>query len=85
MELNLLNFCNTKSDVAVLCEIKVGLSLVRALLYVARPVPCKLGKLSDSGLYRDVEQYTASTFPGVLIVQLGSPMYFANSTYIKER
>ncbi|XP_061366494.1 probable sulfate transporter 3.5 [Gastrolobium bilobum] len=63
----------------------VGLSVVRALLYVARPATCKIGKLSDLGVYRDVEQYTASTFPGVLIIELGSPVYFANSVYIKER
>lgn len=65
---------------------KVGLGILRALLYVARPATCKLGKLSDSGLYRDVEQYTnSSTIPGVLIIQVGSPVYFSNATYIKER
>ncbi|CAL0322200.1 unnamed protein product [Lupinus luteus] len=63
----------------------VGLGVIRALLYVARPAPCKLGKISDLGLYRDVEQYDTSTFPGVLIVQLGSPIYFANAIYVKER
>ncbi|XP_004512962.1 probable sulfate transporter 3.5 [Cicer arietinum] len=66
--------------------ISVGLGILRALLYVARPATCKLGKLSDSGLYRDVEQYTnSSTIPGVLIIQVGSPVYFSNATYIKER
>ncbi|OIW03666.1 hypothetical protein TanjilG_30730 [Lupinus angustifolius] len=63
----------------------VGLGLIRALLYVARPAPCKLGKISDLGLYRDVEQYDTTKFPGVLIVQLGSPIYFANAIYVKER
>lgn len=53
---------------------------------MARPASCKLGKLSDSGLYRDVEQYSnASRVPGVLALQIGSPVYFSNSTYIKER
>ncbi|KAK7291453.1 hypothetical protein RIF29_06612 [Crotalaria pallida] len=65
--------------------ISVSLGLLRALLYVARPAPCKLGKLSDSGVYRDIEQYSASTFPGVLIIQVGSPIYFANANYVKER
>ncbi|KAI9128695.1 hypothetical protein K1719_000178 [Acacia pycnantha] len=65
----------------------IGLGLLRGLLYVARPATCKLGKIPNSSdLYRDVEQYPVSTvFPGVLIVQLGSPIYFANSSYIKER
>ncbi|XP_028804965.1 probable sulfate transporter 3.5 [Neltuma alba] len=64
----------------------VGLALLRALLYVARPATCKLGRLSDSGLYRDVEQYpNSSNVHGVLIIQIGSPLYYANSNYIKER
>ncbi|MED6111227.1 putative sulfate transporter 3.5 [Stylosanthes scabra] len=67
--------------------ISIALSIVRALLYVARPATCKLGKLDDSSAsYRDVDQYTAATtFPGVLIIQLGSPIYFANAIYVKER
>ncbi|WJX30022.1 putative sulfate transporter 3.5 [Trifolium repens] len=66
--------------------ISVGLGLLRGLLYTARPAACKLGKLPDSGLYRDVEQYSnASTVPGVLIILVGSPVYFSNSTYLKER
>ncbi|KAJ1437949.1 sulfate anion transporter, conserved site [Sesbania bispinosa] len=71
------------SDVGFM--LSVGLSVLRALLHVARPAACKLGKLPDLDIYRDVEQYTVSTFPGVLILQLGSPIYFANSSYIKER
>ncbi|XP_059634979.1 probable sulfate transporter 3.5 [Cornus florida] len=66
--------------------ISVGLCLLRALLYVARPATCKLGNLPNSGLFRDVEQYPgAKEFPGILILKLGSPIYFANSNYIKER
>lgn len=66
--------------------ISVSLGILRALLYVARPNTCKLGKLPDSGLYLDVEQYSkASTVPGVLILQVGSPVYFSNATYLKER
>ncbi|CAL0312465.1 unnamed protein product [Lupinus luteus] len=65
--------------------LSLGLGLVRAALYVARPGTCRLGKLPDVGLYRDVEHYTTSTFQGVLIVQLGSPIHFANSNYVRER
>nr|TKS13478.1 sulfate transporter [Populus alba] len=65
---------------------KVGLALLRALLYVARPAACKLGKLPDSTLYRDTEQYAeASGPPGILAIQLGSPIYYANGNYIRER
>ncbi|CAI8594812.1 unnamed protein product [Vicia faba] len=66
--------------------ISVGLGLIRGLLYLARPASCKLGKLADSGIYRDVEHYSnASTVPGILVLQIGSPVYFSNSTYLKER
>ncbi|KAK2978242.1 hypothetical protein RJ640_024275 [Escallonia rubra] len=64
----------------------VGLALIRALLYIARPATCKLGNIPDSALYRDIEQYPGATgTPGMLILQLGSPIYFANSGYIRER
>ncbi|KAF5459076.1 hypothetical protein F2P56_023064, partial [Juglans regia] len=66
--------------------LQVGFSLIRALLYVARPASCKLGKVPNSTIYRDTEQYPDSAdLKGILVLQLGSPIYFANSTYIRER
>ncbi|KAA8523095.1 hypothetical protein F0562_009518 [Nyssa sinensis] len=66
--------------------LSVGLAILRALLYVARPATCKLGNIPNSALFRDVEQYPgAKGVPGILILQLGSPIYFANCTYIRER
>ncbi|XP_041006687.1 probable sulfate transporter 3.5 [Juglans microcarpa x Juglans regia] len=66
--------------------ISVGFSLIRALIYVARPASCKLGKVPNSTIYRDMEQYPDSAdLKGILVLQLGSPIYFANSTYIRER
>ncbi|KAL3825143.1 hypothetical protein ACJIZ3_021172 [Penstemon smallii] len=66
--------------------ISVGLALIRAMLYIARPATCKLGNIPDSNLYRDIEQYPVATAtPGMLVLQLGSPIYFANGTYVKER
>ncbi|KAF8036440.1 hypothetical protein BT93_C2223 [Corymbia citriodora subsp. variegata] len=71
-------------DVGLLMS--VGLAILRALLYVARPATCKLGNMPDSTLYRDIEQYPAATgIPGILILKLGSPIYFANCSYLKER
>ncbi|CAN4096375.1 unnamed protein product [Withania somnifera] len=64
----------------------VGLSLVRALLYVARPPTCKLGNITDTSAFRDIEQYPGSNgTPGMLILKLGSPIYFPNSNYVRER
>ncbi|KAJ4835633.1 putative sulfate transporter 3.5 [Turnera subulata] len=66
--------------------LSVGLALLRALLYVARPATCKLGKIPDSVLYRDAEQYPGvTTDPRILALQLGSPIYYANANYIRER
>jgi len=60
--------------------------LVRALLYIARPASSKLANMPDTSLYRDVEQYPgAIDVPRTLIVQIGSPIYFANSGYMRER
>ncbi|OWM66015.1 hypothetical protein CDL15_Pgr015441 [Punica granatum] len=45
----------------------VGLSVIRALLYVARPATCKLGNVPDSILFRDIEQYPGSNeIPGMV-------------------
>ncbi|KAG0492145.1 hypothetical protein HPP92_005543 [Vanilla planifolia] len=64
----------------------VALSVLRSLLHVARPATHKLGNVAGTELYRDVEQYPDSTtIPGVLILQLGSPIYFASASYLKER
>ncbi|KAL6274670.1 hypothetical protein ACE6H2_025362 [Prunus campanulata] len=64
----------------------VVLGLVRALLYVARPGTCKLGRLPDSVLYRDIEQYPdAARNSGIIVLQIGSPIYFANGNYVRER
>ncbi|XP_009757060.1 probable sulfate transporter 3.5 isoform X3 [Nicotiana sylvestris] len=66
--------------------LSVGLALIRALLYIARPATCKLGLISETGLYRDVEQYPdANGIAGFLILKLGSPIYFANCNYVRER
>ncbi|XP_043699315.1 probable sulfate transporter 3.5 [Telopea speciosissima] len=67
--------------------VSVGLSIIRALLYVARPGTAKLGNIPRSmTIFRDIEQYPSATdVPGTLILQLGSPIYFANSSYIKEK
>ncbi|URD73890.1 STAS domain, partial [Musa troglodytarum] len=64
----------------------VGLSILRALLYVARPTTCKLGNIKGTEAYCDVEQYPDSVlFPNILILKLGSPIYYASAGYLKER
>ncbi|OAY84870.1 Sulfate transporter 3.1 [Ananas comosus] len=64
----------------------VGLSIIRALLYVARPTTCRLGNIRGTELFRDAKQYPDSlSLPNILILKLGSPIYFANAGYLRER
>ncbi|KAE8793931.1 putative sulfate transporter 3.5 [Hordeum vulgare] len=64
----------------------VGLSVLRALLYVARPATFKLGTIRGTEVFRDVKQYpNAKSVPNILVLQLGSPIYFVNAGYLRER
>ncbi|KAJ8431234.1 hypothetical protein Cgig2_020779 [Carnegiea gigantea] len=73
-------------DMDIGLGLSVFLAIIRTLLYAARPASCKLGNIPDTNLYRDVEQYpVASGTSGILILQLGSPVFFSNSSYVRER
>lgn len=66
--------------------IAVALSTLRVLLFVARPRTNVLGHVPNSICYRSVDQYpSAQTVPGVLILDIGAPIYFANAGYLRER
>ncbi|KAI5680229.1 hypothetical protein M9H77_01456 [Catharanthus roseus] len=66
--------------------IAVALSLLRVLLFVARPKTLVLGNLPETKIYRSVDQYSnAKTVPGLLLLQIDAPIYFANSSYLRER
>ncbi|KAJ3671076.1 hypothetical protein LUZ60_008502 [Juncus effusus] len=76
----------------VFCNLMIGLGLsvvlgiIRALLYVARPTTCKMGNINGGEIYCDVAQYPDAYPPhNMLILQVGSPIYFANSDYLRER
>ncbi|KAG6382581.1 hypothetical protein SASPL_157746 [Salvia splendens] len=64
----------------------IGLSVLRVLLFIARPRTLVLGNLPDSKVYRNVHHYQqAQTVPGILILEIDAPIYFANSNYLRER
>ncbi|KAG7028882.1 Sulfate transporter 3.1 [Cucurbita argyrosperma subsp. argyrosperma] len=66
--------------------IAVALSVLRVLLMIARPRTLVLGNIPNSTIYRSIDQYpTAEHVPGILILQLEAPIYFANSNYLRER
>ncbi|KAK9067600.1 hypothetical protein SSX86_011711 [Deinandra increscens subsp. villosa] len=66
--------------------VAVALSLLRVLMFVSRPRTSTLGHIPDSSIYRSTDQYqNAKTVPGILILQIDAPIYFANSSYLRER
>ncbi|RXH78175.1 hypothetical protein DVH24_001693 [Malus domestica] len=66
--------------------IAVAVSLLRVLLFVARPRTFALGNIPNSSIYRSIDQYpVANNIPGVLILQIDAPIYFANANYLRER
>lgn len=65
---------------------QVAISLLRLLLFVARPKTFVLGNLPNSMAYRNTEQYqNATSVPGILILSIDAPIYFANAGYLRER
>ncbi|XP_074564277.1 sulfate transporter 3.1-like [Curcuma longa] len=66
--------------------IAVSISTMRVLLFVARPRTTVLGSIPNSMAYRRVDQYPAAqSVPGVLILGIDAPIYFANASYLRER
>lgn len=66
--------------------IAVSISFAKILLQVTRPRTAILGKIPNTTVYRNIQQYPeASKVPGVMIVRVDSAIYFSNSNYIKER
>lgn len=45
-----------------------------------------LGRLPGTTVYRNIKQYPeAYTYNGIVIVRIDAPIYFANTSYIKDR
>lgn len=66
--------------------VAVAISLLRVLLFIARPRTVALGNIPDSKIYRSVDQYPAAKcVPGMLLLEINAPIYFANSGYLRER
>jgi sulfate transporter 3 len=66
--------------------IAVVISLLRVLLFVARPKTHVLGNIPNSAAFRNIDQYpVARSIPGILILQIDAPIYFTNANYLRER
>lgn len=65
---------------------QVTMSMLRLLLSLARPRTHVLGNIPNTMTYRSIDQYpNANTVPGMLILHIDAPIYFANSNYLRER
>uniref|UniRef100_A0A0A9E5E7 STAS domain-containing protein n=1 Tax=Arundo donax TaxID=35708 RepID=A0A0A9E5E7_ARUDO len=66
--------------------VAVSISILRVMLFIARPRTTVLGNIPNSMIYRRMDQYTnAQTVPGVLVLRVDAPIYFANASYLRER
>ncbi|KAM6545524.1 hypothetical protein CsatB_026260 [Cannabis sativa] len=66
--------------------IAVTISFMRVLLFIARPRTTVLGNIPNSMIFRSTDQYPiANSVPGVLILHIDAPIYFANANYLRER
>eukprot|EP00906_Rhabdomonas_costata_P008746 RCo012416 len=61
-------------------------SVLLLLVHTVFPVVRVMGRLPGTTMYRAISQYgEARVVPGVLIVRLDSPLYFANVNHLKDR
>ncbi|CAH8352475.1 unnamed protein product [Eruca vesicaria subsp. sativa] len=66
--------------------LSVGISVLRLLLFVGRPKIYVMGNIQNTEIFRNIEQYPqATTLSGVIILHIDGPIYFANSSYLRDR
>lgn len=66
--------------------IAVVISLLRVVIFVARPRTYVLGNIPNTITYRSIDQYPlANRVAGILILQIDAPIYFANANYLRGR
>ncbi|KAH9316513.1 hypothetical protein KI387_025140 [Taxus chinensis] len=66
--------------------VAVTISVLRVILHVSRPHTAVLGNIPNTTIYRNTEQYPdAKRVPGILILRIDGPIYFSNSSYLRER
>ncbi|RID43311.1 hypothetical protein BRARA_I00177 [Brassica rapa] len=66
--------------------LSVGISVLRLLLFVGRPEIYVMGKIQNTEIFRNIDQYPqATTLSGLIILHIDGPIYFANSSYLRDR
>merc|ERR1719401_1130867 len=65
--------------------VAVSLSLVIVIYESVRPQITILWRIPGTAIYRNMKQESSGSFiPGVFICRIGSSMYFANASFVKE-
>ncbi|OWA54520.1 Solute carrier family 26 member 6, partial [Hypsibius exemplaris] len=73
-------------DVDIGLAVGVGWAIATVMLRLQKPKVGPLGRLPGTDIYRRTDVYlTAGEIPGVKIVRVDSPIYFANASYVKSR
>uniref|UniRef100_A0A383W800 STAS domain-containing protein n=1 Tax=Tetradesmus obliquus TaxID=3088 RepID=A0A383W800_TETOB len=63
----------------------IALSLLILVLESSFPHSAQLGRLGKSNVYRSVQKYPgAETIPGIVIVRLDAPLFFANTNHFEN-
>jgi sulfate transporter 4 len=63
----------------------IGVSLALVIVESVRPQMTVLWKLPNTSIWRNIKQESSGHFvPGVMVVRVGSSMYFANVAYIRD-
>lgn len=66
--------------------VSIGLALLIVIFESAFPHTAMLGRVDRSTVYRNIQQYaTAEMVPGVLVVRLDAPIYFANIQWMEDK
>ncbi|KAL6977305.1 Sulfate transporter 4.1, chloroplastic [Sarracenia purpurea var. burkii] len=64
----------------------VGVSLAFVIHESANPHVAVLGRLPGTTIYRNIQQYPETyTYNGIVIVRIDAPIYFANTSYMKDK
>ncbi|KAG7553192.1 SLC26A/SulP transporter domain [Arabidopsis thaliana x Arabidopsis arenosa] len=66
--------------------LSVGISVMRLVLFVGRPKIYVMGNIQNTEIFRNIEHYPqAITLSSLLILHIDGPIYFANSSYLRDR
>ncbi|GAU96812.1 hypothetical protein RvY_08199 [Ramazzottius varieornatus] len=73
-------------DVDLGLAVGIGWGVMTIMLRLQKPKVGQLGRLPGTDIYRRTDVYqTAVEVPGVRIVRVDAPIYFANASYVKAR